>query len=491
MKYTLSKLIIILTTIIGLLSITNSVYSKGVLTNFTKDTEQEESSINIATAPAQDETIVLDQEKKIFLDSLGAVYDYVKQHYYKEIDTNQIFEGALQGLMNNLGDPYSTFITQKKAKEYQENIQGEFGGLGIFIDEGLDEESGIHFIKVIAPIEDTPAFYIGIQGGDLITAVDDTSTAEMTAQDAVKIMRGTPGSSVTLTIKRKKRIFKVNIVRAIIKVVDLRSDYIMDGVAYIRVLHFTDNIPPAFKKALKTFDSKKYDTLIVDLRNNPGGSLKAVLEVADFFLEEDKIIVGTETRNIEENEVFKSSDDPLIPNDKKVIVLINEGSASASEIFAGAIKDNARGTLVGSTTFGKGLVQSVNPYNGGFITMTISQYYTPSRTFINEIGIEPHIEITDNSAELTPEEIVHSGKILEEDLAQRFVEDKRGKIDEASVEEFRTMLAKQGVIINNTTFLKQALYAARNRYNNLILPFSLETDPVLSQLVEKIKKGEL
>lgn len=461
-------------------------HSTGVFAKiFTKNNENISLVSNTSPNP-------VDQRKKEkFLTDIAEVYDYIKEQYYEEVEDDNMFEGALQGIMSNLGDPYSTYVTKEKAKTYQENIQGTFGGLGIFINEGLDEESNIHYIKVISPIEGTPAYYIGLRSGDLIVSIDDKSAAQMSTTDAVKLMRGEPGTKVTLTIKRGTKIFKVTIVRDIIKTVDLRSGHINNDIAYIRILRFNPNTPDAFSDALKKIDKRNYKTLIVDLRDNPGGSLQAVLQTANFFFKDGTLLLGTESRIPSEVREYTATSLQMVPDEKKVVVMINKGSASASEIFSGAIKDNKRGVLVGEKSFGKGLVQSVIPYNGGYITMTISQYYTPSRNFINEKGIEPDIEILDTIAELSPEETIHVAEMIDRNFVQDFIETKKGKLTENSVEEFQKELAKKGWTIKNKDYLKRLLYINRERYENIIATFSLEIDSVLSDTVDKITKGVL
>lgn len=436
-----------------------------------------------------DISAVDEQERQKFLVEIGQVYDFIKQAYYKEIKDEDLYEGALIGLFGNLGDPYSAFISRKDAEVFFERIQGEFGGLGIFIDEGIDAETGIHFIKVVSPIEGTPAYYAGLRTGDLIMAVNEKSTAEMSSDNAVKIMRGEPNTKVTLTVKRQNRIFKVDIVREIIHTIDLRSAKIDDDIAYIYMLSFTEKTPDDFKKAIKSFKDD-YTTLIVDVRNNPGGSLEAVLQVADYFFEEDTLLLGTESRIPSEQKEYKATGKLLVPKDKKLYVMVDGGSASASEIFAGAIKDNGRGTLVGAKTFGKGLVQTVRPYKGGVVKITIAQYYTPSGAHINQVGISPDVEI-EGPEELSIEEALNAREVRDQDLVRLFLEEKKGILDEQSVEEFQQRLSDEGLTIENRDFIRKILFIGKRSYDNIMPAYSLETDDILRKTVEKIKNGEI
>lgn len=429
--------------------------------------------------------------KQRFLRDMSLVYDYVYANYYMEPDPEKVLDGALSGIMRNLGDPYSAFINPEEAKSYSENLAGEFGGLGIRIDAGVDEESDIVYIKVISPIKNTPAEQMGILSGDLILAVDKTSLAGYSTQEAVKLMRGKPGTKVTLTIKRGANIFSTDIVRAVINNVDLESAVIDNKIQYLKIDSFSQVLPKDFQEAVREINKKPYDTLIVDLRNNPGGSLNAVVEIADAFLTEG-VIVGIDGRNETADKVYYSDDAVLIPNDKKIVVLVNKGSASSSEILAGALKDRKRGTIVGSTTFGKGLVQAVNGFESGFISLTIAQYYTPAKNFINGTGIKPDIELEpeQTAADLSITQLNDLQTMVKNDLALRFVEKNRSMSKEHMLSSFRKEIKDKGLNIPDF-FLNQSLEIARNRYNNVIETFNLETDSVLRKTVEMIRAGKI
>ncbi len=429
--------------------------------------------------------------KKRFLRDMSMVYDYVVKNYYKEPDLEQMLFGSLAGMMGNLGDAYSTFITPEEAKEYSEEIAGEFGGLGIRIDVGTDKESGISYIKVITPIGNTPAERLGILPGDLITRVDETSLAGYTTREAVKIMRGKPGTKVELTIKRGEKTFTLKIERAVINNINLEYEHIDEEIVYMKISSFTQDLPQDFADAMKEINKKEYKTILVDLRNNPGGSLSSVVDIADAFLESG-LVVGTKARDSRKNTQYNSTDALLVPKEKQVVVIVNEGSASASEILSGAIKDRKRGTVVGSRTFGKGLVQSVNAFESGFISITTSQYYTPNGTFIDEKGIEPDREIEPSHSvdEMTGAELQDLQKMIQENLALKFVETHEELSDEAMFERFSKELEGQGLSID-TFFIKRSLHFARNRNKNTIEVFNLEFDSVLRSTVEMIRNRML
>ena len=429
--------------------------------------------------------------KQRFLRDMSVVFDYVFDNYYVEPDPQKMIEGSLSGMMSHLGDPYSTFITPEEAKDYSENIAGEFGGLGIRIDVGIDTETTTQFIKVIAPIRNTPAERLGITSGDLITAVDDTSLAGYSTRDAVKIMRGKPGTQVTLTVKRGSHIFPVTITREIINNIEISYDFIDDDIAYMKIDSFSQDLPKDFLAAIREVNKKNYKTIIIDLRNNPGGSLNSVVNIADAFLKKG-LIVGTKSRDGSADKKYFSTDDTLVDMDKKVVVIVNKGSASASEIFSGAIKDRKRGTIVGSTTFGKGLVQAVNGFEAGFISLTISQYYTPAGNFINGKGIDPMVEIAPDVdfADLDARYISDLQTLSQENLALYFVEKNQDLSPAKQLVAFREEIKKRNLDIDDY-FLKQRLHFARNRVNNIIENFNIDVDEVLRETVDMIHAGKL
>ncbi len=471
-----------------------------VLTSFAQNSKQDVrgvveeifgSSKDSKEDKSNDRVVLSEKEKRIekqrFLGDMSLAYDYIFKNYYKDPDPKKIVSGALKGILTNLGDPYSTFITPEKAKEYSENISGEFGGLGIRIDVGVDDTQ-TSYIKVLSPIKNTPAERKGIRSGDLIIAVGDVSLANVSLNDAVNIMRGKPGTKVTLTIKRQNNLFQLDIVRAIINNIELTYDFIDDSIAYLNISNFSQDLYGEFQEAVQKINEKPYKALLVDLRNNPGGSLQSVLKIADAFLSEG-IIVGTKARNESESKEYMADARVLIPKDKKVYVLVNAYSASASEILSGAIKFSNRGKILGSKTYGKGLVQVINGFESGFISLTVSQYYTPGDHYINGRGIFPDIEINANEENLIPEEDLNMRTILKDDLARKFVEQYKGNVrNKDSLAQFKTYLKQKGLIISNDIVLKKLLLISENRYNNIIKNYNLETDIILQKAVDIIEK---
>tara|TARA_A100000164_G_C21855159_1_gene747121 strand:- start:425 stop:1399 length:975 start_codon:yes stop_codon:yes gene_type:complete len=303
-------------------------------------------------------------------------------------------DSAINGLLQSL-DPYSAYMSPEILREMQTETSGEFGGLGIEV--GM--EAGV--VKVISPIDDTPASNAGIKAGDYIVKIDNTQVQGKSLSEAVDLMRGPVGSGIELTIRRRgeKKALTFNIVREIIQIKSVRSDLLEKNIGYIRLTSFNENSGEQIKKEIKELEkNNSIKSYILDLRNNPGGLLSQAIKIADFFLDNGEI-VSTKSRKASENRKWFAKNGDLT-NGKTIIVLINYGSASASEIVAGALKDHKRAILVGENSYGKGSVQSIIPLkNDGAIRLTVAKYYLPSGKSISEVGVSPDIEIEEKSDE--------------------------------------------------------------------------------------------
>jgi len=323
------------------------------------------------------------------LDKFSQVMDAVRRSYVEEVTDEELIEGALNGMLSNL-DPHSNYLNKEMFKQMQVDTRGEFGGLGIEI---VAAEGGI---RVVAPIEDTPADKAGIEAGDLIIKIAGQLAKDMTLPEAVKMMRGKPGSSLNLTIFRESvaQPIDMRIVRAVIHVKSVKSDLLAPGYAYLRVAQFQEQTSEQLKEqlaALRKRSGGSFNGAILDLRNNPGGLLDQAVEVSDLFLDSGGI-VSTKSR-VGRSMTFEAEKGDLL-NGLPLVVLINGGSASASEIVSGALQDNKRAVLMGTKTFGKGSVQRIVPLNDGTaFKLTTSLYYTPSGRSIQATGIEPDIEV--------------------------------------------------------------------------------------------------
>jgi len=334
------------------------------------------------------------QEETVYdkIDLFGEVLDKINKEYVEEVDQSETMDAAINGVLQSL-DPYSSYMSPKNLEEMQTETKGEFGGLGIEV--GM--EAGV--VKVISPLDNSPAEREGVKAGDYIVKINDTQVQGKTLNEAVELMRGPVGSTLEITIRRvglrKSLIF--NITREIIQVASVKSEVLDEKIGYIRLTSFNENSDDQIKKKIKEFKkNKKIDGYILDLRNNPGGLLGQAIKISDFFLDDGEI-VSTKGRKKNENQKWFAREGDII-NGKALIVLINKGSASASEIVAGALKDHKRAVLVGEKSYGKGSVQSIIPLkNRGAIRLTISKYYLPSGKSISEVGVIPDITVEEES----------------------------------------------------------------------------------------------
>jgi len=322
------------------------------------------------------------------LRSFSEIFDRIKNNYVEPVDDTELLNNAIKGMLSGL-DPHSTYLDGDDFKELREGTTGEFGGLGIEVTM----EDG--FVKVVAPIDDTPAAKAGIQSGDLIIRLDEASVKGLSLNEAVDIMRGKPGSKLMLTVLREgeSKPLKIEITRAIIKVKSVKQRLLEPGFGYVRVSTFQSHSADGVKEALRALrieNDGQLKGLVLDLRNNPGGLLNAAVDISDIFISKG-LIVYTEGRVRGSNQKFKAKPSDLLKG-APLVVLVNGGSASASEIVAGALQDQGRAVIVGSKTFGKGSVQTVMPLtNDTAVKMTTARYFTPSGRSIQAEGIEPDI----------------------------------------------------------------------------------------------------
>jgi len=326
------------------------------------------------------------------IDLFSEVLNKIDKEYVEIVNQSDAMDAAINGVLQSL-DPYSAYMSPEVFNDMQTETSGKFGGLGIEV--GM--EHGV--VKVITPIDNSPASRIGVKAGDYIVKINDIQVQGKSLTEAVQIMRGPVGSDIKITVRRRgvKKAIIFKITREIIKIESVKSKYIDKSVGYLRLTVFNENSGAQIKDKIKEFNKKKdIKGYILDLRNNPGGLLSQAIKIADFFLENGEI-VSTKSRKISENRRWFAKKGDLIKG-KTLIVLINEGSASASEIVAGALKDHKRAILVGENSYGKGSVQSIIPLkNKGAIRLTISKYYLPSGKSISEVGVTPDIEIEESS----------------------------------------------------------------------------------------------
>ncbi len=332
------------------------------------------------------------QEELKYIRLFMEAYQLVKEKYVEEKKPKELYEGAIQGMLNKL-DPHSNLFTPDQLKEFQVETSGEFGGLGIQITKTKDGK-----LMIIAPIEDTPAYKAGLKPGDIIVKIEDKEvTPDMTLMEAVKLMRGKPGTKITIWVWRKgwPEPKPFTITRAIIKIKSVKYRILQGDIGYIRFTMFQRNSVDEFKKALEEIGKdKKLQGIIVDVRNNPGGLLDSAVAISDYFLPKGALIVYTKGRIPESIKKYYSLHDPIIPTDVPVVMLVNGGTASAAEILTGALRYNNRAVVVGEKTFGKGSVQTLYPLDMGYaVKITTAKYYMPNHKCIDGKGIVPDIEV--------------------------------------------------------------------------------------------------
>ena len=390
------------------------------------------------------------------LRKFADVFDRIKKAYVEDVDDSTLLNNAIRGMLAGL-DPHSSYLEPSALDDLQESTSGEFGGLGIEV--GV--EGG--FIKVISPIDDTPAQDAGIDAGDLIIKIDDRNVKGIALEEAVNLMRGKPGTTIKLTLVKEGADAPVNVevVRSVIKVASVKSKLLEDSYGYIRITQFQAQTGPDFKKAinkLKSTSDNRLNGIIIDLRNNPGGVLQAAVEVADTLLEEG-LIVYTKGR-IKSSQLRFLAKPGDEAKDIPVVVLINSGSASASEIVAGALQDQNRAIILGTASFGKGSVQTVLPLDEKYgIKLTTARYYTPKGRSIQVLGIVPDIEVK----RATVTEVESRPIFKESDLSGHLTNDTSASEKTSLSEQNRQLLAKDFQLREALNLLKGLSILAANQ----------------------------
>ena len=339
---------------------------------------------------------ILSDENDIYkkIDLFSEVLDKINKEYVDEVNQSDAMDAAINGVLQSL-DPYSAYMSPDSFKNMQTETSGEFGGLGIEVSM----EAGV--VKVISPIDNSPAEEVGVKAGDYIVKIDDIQVQGKTLSEAVELMRGPVGSDIEITVRRRgeRKALIFTITREVIQVASVKSEIKDDRTAYIRLTSFNENSSNQIKSKIKEFKkNKEIENYILDLRNNPGGLLSQAIKISDYFLENGEIVSTKSKRKYENRKWFAKKGD--IINGETMVILINYGSASASEIVAGALQDHKRAILVGESTYGKGSVQSIIPLdNEGAIRLTVSKYFLPSGKSISRVGVNPDIVIAESSDE--------------------------------------------------------------------------------------------
>jgi carboxyl-terminal processing protease len=419
-------------------------------------------------------------ETQRLLSTFFEVFRFVQENYVDEekVSSDNLIQGALRGMFEALDDPHSAYLSPEEMRDLDDTTMGRFGGVGLIISK-IDRG-----VEVVSPIEGTPAYRAGVNAGDIIVAVDGDSVVDLNIDEVLSVLRGEPGSSVTMTIVRGKALrFDVRVVRDMIEVPTVRQDMIPGGIGYLRIIQFTPLTVDRVEEALQQFADSGYNSLIIDLRSNPGGLLSGVIDIADFFLSKGPI-VSTRSRVPSENHVFyASSRNTIVPEDLPIVVLIDRGSASASEILAGALQDTGRATIMGEKSYGKGSVQQIKRIGDAGFRLTMSRYYTPLGKNIDKIGISPDVPVQE--PELSEEEEQALSQILEGELIKDFLNRYPNPTD-ANIDSFEQELAGKGIQLNDR-YIRRLVRNELNRTNNNPPVYDLEFDLVLQEAVNYLR----
>jgi len=421
------------------------------------------------------------QRNRRYAAILQQVFDFIQRNYVDEVDPRVIFEGAMTGIFEALGDPYSAFLPESEMRGLNDTTQGTFGGVGLFISQPA--RSGPPYVEVSSPIEGTPGWRAGINPGDLIISIDGEPTDRLTMDEVLSRLRGHPGTDVNLIIRRGERLeFPVTLTRAIIEVPTVRHAMIGD-IGYLNLTTFTPMTANRAAEAIAYFRANNYQGLILDLRNNFGGLLNAAIDVASLFLD-GGVVVRTRSRIQSENQVFMTRRPAVVAQDIPVIVLINRGSASASEIVAGALKDRGRALLVGETTFGKGSVQQVYPLGNAGFRLTTARYVTPNNAVIDGIGIPPDRMV--RLPDFTEAEAGELNRLINDNRIPVFVRNNPNATTAQRDAFARTLVAEYALDI---TLIRRLVRNEQNRATGNVIP-DPEYDIQLQEAVNILRSGD-
>ena len=414
------------------------------------------------------------------------IFRFLQNNYVDEIDPNVLLEGALRGMIDSLNDPFSAYLDEPALQDLNDTTQGEFGGVGMYIGKEVRENGDeLGYIEVIAPIEDTPAYNAGIEIGDLITKIEEEDTEQFTIEEAVQKLRGQPNTPVNITIRRGELILpEIQLTRTIIQVPSVKSAVFPDTkIGYLRIINFTPFTPGRVTESLLAFNAQNVESIIIDLRSNPGGLLSSVISTVDLFFD-DELIVGTQGRYESENQNFIGRPGKIVDEDIEIIIMIDKGSASASEIMAGAFQDHERATIVGTVSYGKGSVQQIREIGGAGIRLTISRYFTPHKTFIDKKGITPDIMYEVETISDAEREVyinLQQDSRIEDFVAQN------GDATEREIANFASSLIESGIELD-ARYIRRLVRLQVHRANNDLTPtYDLDFDRWLVQTIEMLQ----
>lgn len=416
-------------------------------------------------------------------EQIKDAYNFILKNYVDELDPKVIYQGAIKGMIDAVGDPYTTYLDEEKIRDLQDVMVGSFGGVGLSISKPAESKQGKPaYVEVVSPIEDSPGEKAGIQPGDYITEINGKPTESMSMEEVLSLLRGNIGEKVTVSVLRGKDIrFNAELIREKIEVPSVKYGMI-GNTGYLRIIEFTYDAPDRVAEALRVFNQNPdFKNLIIDLRNNPGGLIISAVNIADNFIDEGAI-VSTKTRGSSLEYVYKARKETTLIKDIPIVVLVNNGSASASEILSGALKDNHLAYIIGTKTYGKGSVQNVRTIGfGEEIKITVARYYSPSDTNIDKIGIPPDLEV--NFPKLTEEDEKNYVSLLESDKISTYVES-HPNMSEANIASYAETLKAEYKL--DSSLLRKLIRNQVNRTKPASL-YDLDYDVQLKAALDLLK----
>jgi carboxyl-terminal processing protease len=441
------------------------------------------SNTDAATSSEHDDVISRDMDR---IETLYRAIDAVSLY---EIDHDQIYTELAEALFNAHEDPYASYITEEQSRDLTDQAQGVYGGIGAYISkpnpDTIDpDDPKTYMVTIVSPFRGAPAYHADLHAGDLISHIDGEDVSDLNAEEASNMLRGEPGTPVRLKVHRGKAQFEITVTREIVEIPTVEYDMIGD-IGYVRILEFTSLTGRKVEEAIRDLIHEGgFSSLILDLRSNPGGVVDSSQQIADMFLS-GKTIFTFETNDESETKVIKAQKQTLVPETLPLVVLIDGGSASASEILAGALKDNDRAVIIGTTSFGKGLVQQIYPYGKDFFKLTIARYLTPDNHDINELGIDPDILVEE--AELSDEQMEDYADLIERQVFVNFV-DEHPEEDPETTQAFVQSLLQEGVTLPER-YLYRFVKMQYERRMDFPPVYDLDFDIVLNRAIEYLRTG--
>ncbi len=441
-----------------------------------------DSQLAAGEAPALDEI-------DITMQRLESLYRTIDSEFLFEADSEKIYDEMARALFKALDDPYSAYITEEESQELTDLAYGAYGGIGAYISkpnpDTIDpKDPETYMVTIVSPFIGSPAYRAGLHAGDLISVIDGEDVTELTVEESSARLRGEPGTTVTLTVHRGNASFDLSFEREIVEIPTVQYDMI-GYVGYIHILEFTPYTPDKVIEAMNSFSRTGFTSLIIDLRSNPGGSVEASQQIADMFLS-DREVFTLETNDPADTAEIRTRKVTSIPEDVPIVLLIDGGSASAAEILAGAMKDNGRAVLIGSTSFGKGLVQGVYPYGNDYFKLTSARYLTPSGADIHKIGIEPDIPV--ELEELTDEQVEDYIALLNDDVFGDFVAE-HPEEDQSVSDAFIKSLIDGGTSLTER-YLQRILRLEYQYLMDFPPVYDLDFDTALNRALHYLEEGE-